>query len=343
MEGLAEEALLADDTELPQPNFTKARITEDGSRLPHSIAHRGFKAKFPENTMSSMRGAVEAGAHALETDIHLTKDGVVVLSHDANLKRCFGKPEKIIDCDWEYIQSLRTIAKPYVPMPRLKELLEYLATPGLEDIWLLLDIKLDNDAADVIRLIASDIASVSLAPGTKPWNQRIVLGFWATKYLGVIFKYLPNYPISHIGFSTNYARQFFTVPNVSFNMLQAVLVGPMGSAFIKEAKQYNRSIFAWTVNEEKRMRWCINEALDGVITDDPEKFLQISKEYENVIVRQKNRGILRKKERFTIRDWFEIVRTNFFIVLFLVLFKWKFGWGIENTFIRRQVAPAEKR
>lgn len=31
--------------------------------------------------MSSMRGAVEVGAHALETDIHLTKDGVVVLSH----------------------------------------------------------------------------------------------------------------------------------------------------------------------------------------------------------------------------------------------------------------------
>ncbi|KAE9977230.1 hypothetical protein BLS_001561 [Venturia inaequalis] len=343
MERLAEEALLTDDTEFPQSDFTKARITEDGSRLPQSIAHRGFKAKFPENTMSSMRGAVEAGAHALETDIHLTKDGVVVLSHDANLKRCFGKPEKIIDCDWEYIQSLRTIAEPHVPMPRLKELLEYLATPGLEDLWLLLDIKLDNDTDDVIRLIASDIASVPLPPGSKPWNQRIVLGFWATKYLGVIFKYLPNYPISVIGFSTNYARQFFTVPNVSFNMLQAVLVGPMGGAFMKEAKQYNRSIFAWTVNEERRMRWCINEGLDGVISDDPEKFLQISKEYENAIIRQKERGTLQKKEKFTIGDWFEILRTHFFVTLFLALFKWKFGWGVEKRFIKRQVAPAEKR
>ena len=65
----------------------------------------------------------------------------LTIKQDANLKRCFGKPEKLIDCDWEYIQSLRTIAKPHVHMPRLKELLEYLATPGMEDLWVLLDIK----------------------------------------------------------------------------------------------------------------------------------------------------------------------------------------------------------
>ena len=45
------------------------------------IAHRGYKAKHPENTMGAFRGAVKANAHAIETDIHLTKDDVVVLSH----------------------------------------------------------------------------------------------------------------------------------------------------------------------------------------------------------------------------------------------------------------------
>jgi glycerophosphoryl diester phosphodiesterase len=49
--------------------------------LPQSIGHRGYKAKFPENTMAAFRGAVETGVHAIETDVHLTKDGVVVLSH----------------------------------------------------------------------------------------------------------------------------------------------------------------------------------------------------------------------------------------------------------------------
>ena len=46
-----------------------------------TFAHRGYKAKFPENTMGAFKGAVEVGAEGLETDVHLTKDGVVVLSH----------------------------------------------------------------------------------------------------------------------------------------------------------------------------------------------------------------------------------------------------------------------
>ena len=48
---------------------------------PQCIAHRGYKAKYPENSMAAFRGAVAAGAHAIESDLHLTKDGVVVLSH----------------------------------------------------------------------------------------------------------------------------------------------------------------------------------------------------------------------------------------------------------------------
>lgn len=53
----------------------------EGEKLPQIIAHRGFKAVYPENTMFAFKGAVETGADAVETDIHLTKDGVVVLSH----------------------------------------------------------------------------------------------------------------------------------------------------------------------------------------------------------------------------------------------------------------------
>lgn len=83
-------------------------------------------------------------------------------------------------------------------MPRLKDLLRYLALPGLENIWVLLDIKvcgapadpdlaillmahpqLDNDADDVMRLIAKTIREVP--PSYRPWNQRIVLGCWAVR------------------------------------------------------------------------------------------------------------------------------------------------------------------
>lgn len=62
-------------------SFAFARKDESGYRKPQAIAHRGYKAKFPENTMGAFKGAVEVGAEGLETDIHLSKDGVVVLSH----------------------------------------------------------------------------------------------------------------------------------------------------------------------------------------------------------------------------------------------------------------------
>lgn len=64
-----------------------------------------------------------------------------MIFQDATLKRCFGKPDKIIDRNWAYISEQRTIKEPHEPMPRLDELLRYLASSGQENTWLLLDLK----------------------------------------------------------------------------------------------------------------------------------------------------------------------------------------------------------
>ena len=58
-----------------------AKKDENGERIPQAIAHRGYKAEYPENTMGAFEGAVEVGAHAVETDLHISKDNVVILSH----------------------------------------------------------------------------------------------------------------------------------------------------------------------------------------------------------------------------------------------------------------------
>jgi hypothetical protein len=57
------------------------------------------------------------------------------------LKRCFGVEGKVIDHDWDYLSKLKTLKEPHDTMPRLLDLLVYLASPGLESISLLLDIK----------------------------------------------------------------------------------------------------------------------------------------------------------------------------------------------------------
>lgn len=52
-----------------------------------NIAHRGFSGKYPENTMLAFRKAVEAGADGIENDVHLTKDGEIVIIHDERIDR----------------------------------------------------------------------------------------------------------------------------------------------------------------------------------------------------------------------------------------------------------------
>ncbi|RUQ97102.1 glycerophosphodiester phosphodiesterase family protein [Labedella endophytica] len=52
------------------------------SPLPRVFAHRGLATHVPENTVSAFRAAVDTGADYVETDAHVTSDGVAVLAHD---------------------------------------------------------------------------------------------------------------------------------------------------------------------------------------------------------------------------------------------------------------------
>ncbi|KAJ9614335.1 hypothetical protein H2200_002471 [Cladophialophora chaetospira] len=313
--------------DFPIASWAQATTYGEGKQLlPQAIAHRGFKAEHPENTMSSFIGAVEVGAHAIETDIHLTKDDVVVLSHDPDLKRCFGAKEKIIDCDWEYLSSKRTLREPHVPMPRLQDLLEYVAQPSLEHIWIFLDIKLDNNSDNVMRLIANTMASVH--PGDRPWNDRVILGIWAAKYLPLCTKYLPGYPVSHIGFSTVYARQFLKAPNVSFSILQKSLLGFSGARFMRDVRRANRPLYSWTVNDTNLMKWCVQHQLAGVITDDPKRFRKICEEWDD----EKE-----PKARQTIAQWLYTMYVWVLIFFFSRPFRRKFPETVEQYIQKKNI------
>lgn len=276
--------------------------------------------------MAAFRGAIEeARAHAIETDIHLTKDDVVVLSHDPDLKRCFGRPERIIDCNWDFISQLRTTRAPYQSMPRLKDLLEYIAQPSLQDVWILLDIKLDNDAENVMRLIAETLASVDF--GSRPWHSRVVLGIWAAKYLSLCVKYLPSYPVAYIGFSTCYARQFLKVPNVGFNMFAKTLYGPIGTRFIRDVQKAKRPLYFWTVNEPGVMKWSICKGADGVITDDPKLFNDVCDEFDDDTDAQQS--------YITWSQWLYTFWLYVLMALFSIPLKHRFP-GTADTFLKNE-------
>ena len=127
-------------------------------------------------------------------------------------------------------------------MPSLKDLLEYLAMPGLEDIWVLLDIKvpwpsllepfqkcridhwekLDTNADDVMRLIATTLEEVK---PSRAWNERVLLGCWAVGILITFLMLLSNnligqlpslmYQVSAWVPYNSHRFQYFIRPSVS--------------------------------------------------------------------------------------------------------------------------------
>jgi glycerophosphoryl diester phosphodiesterase len=110
--------------------------------------HRGASAERPENTLVSFERAVALGVDVLELDVHLTRDGHVVVSHDATGQRMASEPAHIRECSLAEVQRWdagygfvdRRGNRPFAGrghrIPRLAEVLE-----AFRDVRLNIDIK----------------------------------------------------------------------------------------------------------------------------------------------------------------------------------------------------------
>jgi glycerophosphoryl diester phosphodiesterase len=94
-------------------HFLQTLPAQSGAPLPvHKsefvvIAHRGNHVRVPENTIESVKDAIQAGADYVEIDLRTTKDGRLVIHHDASLERMTGKKAKISDLTMEEIKNLK--------------------------------------------------------------------------------------------------------------------------------------------------------------------------------------------------------------------------------------------
>ncbi|KAF2994114.1 hypothetical protein E8E14_000665 [Neopestalotiopsis sp. 37M] len=276
------------ESALPLAPFASRQATTTRG-APQAIAHRGYKARFPENTLAAFRGAVEVGAHAIETDLHLSKDGVVVLSHDATLKRCYGDPSRIADHDWEHLSTFRSLRAPGEPLARLVDLLRYVAEPEQKHIWLLLDIKTHDNVDDMFKSLAAALDSV---PADVPWNQRIILGVWTVEWLAACLRTLPQFPMSLIAWSPSLVSALLPVPHLNFTMFNYSFATARGSRLRREARKRGQLVFSWTDNADEWMALSIRNEVDGVVTDDPKRFLELCDQK----ARQKVQGTVTAKE-----------------------------------------------
>jgi len=70
------------------------------------IAHRGASFEAPENSLSAMKLAWQQGADGIETDIHLSRDGHIVVIHDFDTKRVTGVQLRVAASTWEQLKNL---------------------------------------------------------------------------------------------------------------------------------------------------------------------------------------------------------------------------------------------
>ena len=98
--------------------------------------HRGYCARYPENTMPSFEAAIELGVDAIEFDVWLTSDKVPMLMHDGNARRTCGVDKHLRDMTYEEARTLDAgYAQKFgdefigkgITVPTLEELLEFVS------------------------------------------------------------------------------------------------------------------------------------------------------------------------------------------------------------------------
>ncbi len=70
------------------------------------VAHRGYAARYPENTLAALEAAIEAGAKFVEVDVQLSSDGFPVLFHDRTLDRMCGVPGAVHETTLSDLRAL---------------------------------------------------------------------------------------------------------------------------------------------------------------------------------------------------------------------------------------------
>lgn len=136
----------------------------------HLIAHRGWQRRYPENTAAAVRGAIAAGARAVEVDLQLSADGVPVLHHDRDLWRVCRHRGEVARLSLAQLQELRAsepdrlgeefAAEPLLTLAQLVGLLD--PHPGVQLFLELKEEVLDSRPADAALAIVLD----QLAPLT---------------------------------------------------------------------------------------------------------------------------------------------------------------------------------
>ena len=237
------------------------------------FAHRGSKGTHPENTLASFKEAVRVGSDGIELDVHLTKDGQLVVIHDETVDRTTNGTGEIRTLTLAEIKELDAgswFHNKYAgeKIPTLEEVLLLLKELGFNGQ---LNIELKTDVIQYKGLVEKCLALQS----AKDWPFAIVYSSFNPYTLVELKEANPSQEIGLLFESKEWADK-------GDAMLEKESYHP-DLKLLDWAIEWNRNqlpLRVWTVNEDTDINRCFELLIEAIFTDYPEKALQLKENYE---------------------------------------------------------------
>lgn len=221
-------------------------------------AHRGDHHRAPENTLAAIRDAIAAGADYAEIDVQLSKDGVLVVTHDSDFSRLGGIAKKVWDLNYAEIAKipLGTRSAPEFRNESAPTLDEVLAV-ARDRIRLNIELKYYGDHQP--HLAARVIAALR----KQNFINQAIIQCLQYEPLMEVRQLAPELPIGYL-FSVNATR-----PNrLEVDFLGAEISRVTG-AFVHSAHRHGHAVHVWTVDSRADMDRLIALGVDDLITNQP--------------------------------------------------------------------------
>ena len=225
---------------------------------PLAFAHRGGAGEHPENTMAAFAHAVSLGFRYLETDVHVTADGVVVAFHDDVLDRVTDRQGRIGDLPWREVQQARIANE---PVPLLEEVLG-----TWPHVRVNIDPKHDASVAPLVDVLRRTRA-----------YDRVCVGGFSNRRLARFRRLTGNQVCTGMGpadiarlraaalggFTGPFAAACAQVP-IRYGRWQVV-----DPRFVAAAHRRGLPVHVWTIDDPAEMHRLLDMGVDGIMTDRP--------------------------------------------------------------------------
>lgn len=235
------------------------------------IAHRGASSLAPENTLTAVILGFRQSADAVELDVHLTKDGEIVVIHDPNTRRTSGQDRLVQKTNLAELRSLQ-VGKwgPWLgqgfheQIPVLSEALALVP----KDKKLFIEIKVGTEIFPSLRQ--------TLRTAALNAEQTILIGFdYLTmkaakqEFPELKVQWLVNYNRDARGYYPTAAWLAEHASTAKFDAVSLHYEWPINGNFVGQLKMAGLKVYTWTVDDVSLARRHIAAGVDGITTNRP--------------------------------------------------------------------------